>query len=203
MFPSRDEGLRLHQRLSRHEAQAPCAICQTYLPVVEDHLRRTFPGVDDHLRRQAAHDALLDYVTSPGRFCPDKSDLAQYLCMAAGRDLQNLQRREARHHRLRVSFFPVENGEEGGNVSGREENPLDLLAHDEEAAAMQELLQRVEADCCETDRRVLRLMIERQDSTSACAAALGLGHLSPADQAAEVKRAKDRIKKRIERRRSA
>ena len=50
------------------------------------------------------------------------------------------------------------------------------------------------------ERAVFSLMLDGERSTEVAAATMNIGHLAPAEQAREVKRVKDRIKKRIQRR---
>jgi hypothetical protein len=202
-FPSTDEGLQLHQRLGRDEQLATAAICQAFLPGLLGYLEGRFPDEDSDVRQEAAHIALLDYLKSPQRFRPEEGDLGSYLCLAARCDLSNLRRREARHHRHRVSLFSVEMDEEGGNLYGRDDEPLDQLTRAEDVAALQERLHDFEADCTPEERCILRLMIAQEDDTATCAAALGIQDLDEDEQARLVKRIKDRLKKRLERRRSA
>jgi hypothetical protein len=123
--------------------------------------------------------------------------------MAAEGDLRNLLRSEGRHHRGRESFFHVEHGADGGNHFGREEDPSDWLERDEDAATREELLRFIAATCTEEERRVLELMLAGQDTTAACTAALGISHLLHDEQARQVKQVKDRLKKRISRRRKS
>jgi hypothetical protein len=51
----------------------------------------------------------------------------------------------------------------------------------------------------ERDRRVIHLMLENVRDTESYASALEIAYLPPDEQAAEVKRVKDRIKKRMRR----
>jgi hypothetical protein len=53
--------------------------------------------------------------------------------------------------------------------------------------------------CTEAERRVLALMLDGERSSAAYAQVLGITGLPAAEQEREVKRAKDRIKKRLER----
>jgi hypothetical protein len=196
-FPSRDEGLRLHQRLCQPDALAPAAICQAFVPGLVAYLDGWFAGVDEHLRLEAVHLAILDYLKAPERFRPEKGDLVAYLCRAARCDLCNLLRREARHCRHHISIFSVDSDEEGGNLIGREQEPLAQLTGDEDAAVLQELLGAVEAECDDDERIVLNLMRAGEADLVSCALALGISDLH------QVKCIQDRLKKRIQRRRSA
>jgi DNA-directed RNA polymerase specialized sigma24 family protein len=199
-FPSALEGLCLHERLCRpDDPQATAAIVAAYLQPLLDFLRWKHPEADNHLRVDAVHRALLDYLRSPERFCPGRGSLANYLRWAALGDLRNLLRNEARHHRRR-EFFSVEEGEDDGNYPGGDETPAERLCREEEAARGHELLSAVEADCSPDEQCVFALMRDGNAGTASCAAVLGLGHLSADEQERYVKRVKDRIKKRIERR---
>ncbi len=176
--------------------------CRAYLPGLLTYLQRRFSRVDPHLCEEAAATTLIDYVKAPERFDPSRGELGRYLQMSARRDLFNLLRRERRQRPGHVLRFSVEIVEEHGNPF-QEDEPLDRLVRDEEAAQRDALLRSIEAECDEPERRVLRLMLEGEADTAAFAAALGIGHHSAEEQARAVKRVKDRIKKRIGRRRSA
>jgi hypothetical protein len=119
--------------------------------------------------------------------------------MAARRDLFNLMKREERRHRRRVAWSAVELREEAGNIPGREEDPSDLLEDREESERWEAVLRAVRQACTEAERRVLELMLAGERNTAAYALALGNTGLPAAEQEREVKRAKDRIMKRLER----
>jgi RNA polymerase sigma-70 factor (ECF subfamily) len=198
-FPSAEECLSLHLRLCEPDPVAPADLCQACLGPLVHWLETQFPWADPHLRETAAHDALLAYVQAPQRYQPERGPLPAYLRMAARRDLYNLMKREERHHRRRVAWSAVELREEAGNIPGREEDPSRLLADREESERWEAVLRAVRQACTEGERRVLELMLAGGRGTAACALALGLTGLPVAEQEREVKRAKDRIMKRLER----
>jgi RNA polymerase sigma-70 factor (ECF subfamily) len=198
-FPSAGEGLSLHLRLCEPDALASADLCLACLDPLVHWLETQFPRDDPHLRETAAHDALWGYLKAPERYHPERGPLPAYLRMAARRDLYNLRKREGRHHRRRVAWSAVELGEEGGNIPGREEDPSGLLEDREESERWEALLRAVRQACTEAERRVLELMLAGERSTAAHAEALGLTGLPVAEQEREVKRAKDRIMKRLER----
>jgi hypothetical protein len=201
-FPSPEEGLRLHERLCRpNDPVAVSDFLNVFLMPLVAHLRQCCR--DEHLCVEAAERAVLDYLSSPERYCPEKLDLDRYLCLIARRDLFNLQRRDRRHHDGHVSIFSVEFGPDAGNLSGREKGPLDQLCRNEEVAMSEEFFHALEAGLSDQERRILALMREGRADTAACAAVLGLGDAPPEEQERQAKRVKDRIKKRIERRESA
>jgi DNA-directed RNA polymerase specialized sigma24 family protein len=198
-FPPPEEGLRLHLRLLVSEADASADICRAYLPPLEASLAAKFRGADPETLRTAAHDALVAYFQNPSAYDPPRGDLAKYLRMAARADLSNLLRTEKRHHRGRVAWSVVELGEDAGNLSGGGEEPPAQLQRDEEAERCRARLQRLRDGCTPEERRVLDLILAGERANHVFAAALGRGDLPADEQAREVKRVKDRLKKRLER----
>ena len=196
-FPSADEGLQFHRRLQTADALAPSDVCAAYLEPLLAGLAGGFPRVDPHLLETAAHMTLFAYVRHPEKYDPGRRDLAGYLRMAARADLLNLLGREKRHHRGRVFLSSVELDEEGGNSSGREEEPSLRLQRDEEAGERERFLRSVAESLSPPDRRVLELMLAGERRDAVYAEALGLGGLPAGDQQRDVKRAKDRVKKRV------
>jgi RNA polymerase sigma-70 factor (ECF subfamily) len=198
-FPSAAEGLGLHLRLCDLDPTAPADVCRAYLVPLVHWLEAKFPGFDPDLRETGAGEALWAYVQDPAKYHPERLDLAAYLRMAARGDLFNLQRQEQRHHRHRVPWSVVELGAEDGNLSGGGEDPADRLERDEEAKQMETVLQALLENCTPEERRVVEMMLAGERETSVIAAAVGWGHLPAEEQKREVKRVKDRIKKRFER----
>src|SRR5436305_525483 len=110
-FPSPEEGLSLHLRLSERDPVACAGVCQAYLSSLLAWLEARFPDADPHQRQTAVHDAVLRYVMGPERYDPRRADLGCYLRMAARARLSNLRRQEGRHGRHRVAWLVVELGE--------------------------------------------------------------------------------------------
>jgi DNA-directed RNA polymerase specialized sigma24 family protein len=125
-------------------------------------------------------------------------ELYRYLRMAARGDLLNLLKRESKHHKGRVEFALVEDEGEDGNLSGDEE-PSAQLEASEEAERHNSTLQAVLEGFSEVERRVVELMLAGERKTIAYATALNLEGLPAGEQEREVKRVKDRIRKRLER----
>jgi RNA polymerase sigma-70 factor (ECF subfamily) len=158
-----------------------------------------FPRADPHHWEEAAGDTLCDYVKNPATYRPELLNLTAYLRMAAKRDLLNLCKKEHRHHEHRVAMSLVEFANERGNLSGENDNPVDRLEREEEAMRANDLLQALVQDFTPEERRVAELMRDGQRQTQVFAEAIGQGHLPVEEQKREVKRVKDRIKKRLER----
>jgi RNA polymerase sigma-70 factor (ECF subfamily) len=199
VFPSPAEGLGLHLRLCDLDPTASADVCRAYLEPLIHWLEAVFPRADPHHREEAAGQALWDYVKNPTKYNSEYTDLAAYLRMAARGDLLNLRQKEHRHHRHRADKSFVELAGEGGNLSGESDDPVDRLEREEEAARAKALLQELLQDCTSEERRVVELMLDGQRETRIFAEAIGQGHLPLQEQKREVKRVKDRIKKRLER----
>ena len=190
------ELLELHNRLLLDDPVATEEFFGIAVPELERHLRLRFPsiavGVDPDIYLSAVFDALTDYFKNPGKYDPTKRGLMGYLRMAARRDMQNLLAKESRHAKGRTSLENVEFGHSDGNdVSERVARDIDGQR------AVDELTREMSPD----ERAVFSLMMDGERSTEVAADAMGIGHLAPREQAREVKRVKDRIKKRIQRRR--
>ena len=156
-------------------------------PLVEFLTRRGLTR-DDSLIQEAVGRAIIDFLKAPERFDPSKRSLDGYLRMAAEGDLLNAITREKRHRRREVPF-PVELDRPAGNEPDGEPPRLD--DHPELAA--------VRGGLSEADRAVFDLMRAGVRATVPYAEVLGLGDLPPDEQAAAVKRAKDRVLKRFQR----
>jgi hypothetical protein len=203
-FPDALQGLVLHQRLLAQDPTATADLCAGYLLPLGECLCRLFPRVDAHFRQTAVHDALFNYARSPQAFKPEKSDLASYLRWSACGDLKNLLASEVRRQRRETSLENnVEIDELRGNYSQKDDQqqqPLLRLVREEEAVAQAEFLQEVHDELAPPDQAVLKLMLLGEDDTASCAEELGTQSLPLAEQQKVAKRSRDRIKKRIERR---
>lgn len=189
------ELLSLHQRLLEDDPVAPVDFFEMAVPALERYLRYQFPsigpGVDPDIYILATHDALTDYFKNPQKYDPERSGLMTYLRLAAKRDLQNLLRKESRHATGRVSLESVEFDRSNGN---------DLSETVADSMDAERLREELTEGMTPGERNVFFLMVEGERSTQEAAAVLNIEHLAVRDQVREVKRVKDRIKKRIQRR---
>ena len=187
--------LGLHDRLLSDDPVATEEIFTIAAPELERHLRLRFPslavGVDPDIYMSAVFDALTDYFKNPGNYDPARSGLMTYLRMAARGDMLNLLAKEKRHANGRVSLEDVEFRQSDGNdISERVAEEIDGQRE------VEDLKQVMTPE----EWAVFSLTMEGERSTEVAAEAMGIGHLASAEQAREVKRVKDRIKKRIQRR---
>ena len=190
-WPEPEVIAALYQRFCTGDRLAQAALAAAVLDPLVAHLRRR-RGADEHACLTAAEDAVLSLIRNPAIFDPAKRGLIGFLKMAAEGDLLNALERERRHHTNRENRDCVELPAAGGNstAEGREAG---LPSFDDPGVAAEV------ASFTAAEREVLRLMRDGERRTPAFAAALGIGHLPPADQAGEVKRAKDRLVKRLQR----
>jgi hypothetical protein len=198
-FPSHEEALSLHLRLQEQDPTASADVCKAFLTPLLHWLAGKYPHVDPHLRQSAVHEALVNYVQRPDAFQPGRLDLAAYLRMAASADCRNALRQEMRHSRQRIPWDLVELDPECGNLSGREPEPVVLVRQQEEKFARERFLDTVKASMSAAEQGVLELILEGERKTAAFARVLGLENRPVKEQEQEVKRVKDRIKKRLER----
>jgi RNA polymerase sigma-70 factor (ECF subfamily) len=198
-FPPAADGLALHLRLCDQDPTAPADVCGAYLGPVLAWLEGRSRHPDPHLLQTAAEDALLAYVQRPQAFDPARLGLGAYLRMAAHRDLLNLLAKERRRQRRIAPWNVVEEDEEGGNLIGREEEPLAGLERAEEAEEWRRFLVQVAKRLTEVEQQVLGLLLAGERRTAAYAAVIGCGDLPGDEQEREVKRYKDRVRKCLER----
>jgi DNA-directed RNA polymerase specialized sigma24 family protein len=184
--------LSLHFRALDGDPVALNDLCDALLVPLVERLGRRYKSTCPHLVEQSVHEALIEYIKCPARYDPGRGPLPHFLYLAALADLKNALRREAKHHRGRVEGVELRLVE--GNTE--EGTALDGLVWAEEWAARQEQLRMLRETCSPGEEAVLDLMLAGERSTAAFAEALRLAHLPAEEQVAEVKRVKDRIKRR-------
>src|SRR5574341_41843 len=199
-------GIVVHERLLDGDVTAPSEISKTYLPIVTQQLRKSFPELDDpHLVDAAVEDAILDYLQTPSHYDPSKRSLAGYLLMAARGDLLNSLPRK------------LPDGKTGGVVVIRLAEIVELDGTSAEYKTAGVVLKddmNVEEQVLDklslvwerlhdlfpdpTDQELLMLMIDGIRNTNEYAEVLGIVELPAEKQERIVKQHKDRIKKQIQ-----
>jgi hypothetical protein len=186
-WPGEVESRRLAADLLGGLATAPGEIAAAFLGPLAAYLRRKFPNADPDLCEEAAGEAIVATVTRRNRFDPARLGLTSFLRMAARRDLQNRLAREARFRGIPLGS--VAEPEQRGNGFAEEDTPgWDDPRLAAEIAAFDP-----------TESLVLDLIRGGARETAEFVPPLGLSHLPPEEQAAAVKRYKDRVKKRLAR----
>ena len=141
-------------------------------------------------------------IKNPKSYERSRQSLKVYLQISATGDLRNALRAENRHKQRRAEFHNVELFPVVGNLVLETADPA--LVHElketlEEALSSHSIPQPVRAGLTPQETRVIGLMHQGERRTEVFAQVLGVGHLTPALQRKEVKRAKDRLKRRLER----
>jgi hypothetical protein len=191
----------LHERLLASDPTASVDLANIFLDRLVDWLIKHNPQADTDLCETAAEDAILGLIKNPVTYKPERQTLEVYLRISASGDLKNLLRSGKRHSERRADWEAVEHSSKVGKYLGDETaNPEFILEHSQEEVTAQALIPiSVRASLTEKEMRILELMKENERKTSVYASELGISHLPTENQKKEVKRIKDRLKKRIER----
>lgn len=190
-FPDKEWCLESHRRLVEGDPTASADLCKAILSPLVGWLGAKGRTRDKELMRDAATDALVDYIKRPASWNPNKGTLVSYLCMAADRDLLNLLEKVQVRQKHEVLSADVEDVEPDRNV------PIeDGEARDTVRALLPSLERKVTS---ETDRELLALLLKGERSTDKFAVLLGIQNLPKKDKARAVKQHKDRLKKVVAR----
>ena len=190
-FPDKDWCADVHRRLVGEDPTASAELYKAIFSPLVGWLRVKGRTTDKELIRDAATDALVDYIKHPEKWNPGKATLVSYICMAADRDLLNALEKVQRIRKHEVLSADVEDEGFGRNVLSEDDGP---------AVDIDGLLSALERQVTsETDRRFLALMLKGERSTDKFAEVLGIQNLSKQEKARTVKQHKDRLKKIIER----
>ncbi|MDQ3775290.1 MAG: hypothetical protein M3461_13535 [Pseudomonadota bacterium] len=191
---SEDWYREIHERLLAVDPVAPTELAEAVWKSLVKQLEKRHPRLraSDFLW-DAASDALISYIKQPTQFDPAKRGLFGFLVMAAEGDLRNALAKAARRKQREISIEDVELchrwSEERLEAPGSD-TPL-------EAERMRRRIGELFKD--PRDREAVELLIEGERSTEAFAKAWGLERLPAKEQASQVKRHKDRIKKMLAR----
>jgi hypothetical protein len=191
MAPSRAEQDELHAAIV--EGDDPTATARAFEMLLEPLKTRVAFRWSSLSRDELegwALDTLISYLETPTRYDPKQSALLTYLVMDADGDMKNAYN-SARARRERFL------GDVEDEASRRNQTTDDDERFDSDDRALYARLRAAFPE--ERDRRVIHLMLENVRDTESYAAALEIAYLPPDEQAAEVKRVKDRIKKRMRR----
>ena len=154
-------------------------------------------SVDTQIIEDGVSDAIYEYALKPTGFDPagGRRTLERHLELAAGRNVANRLRADARRRR-REQKFAAAHPEAAVELHA----PAGNLITDEDAGRLARDRQRL-LDLLPdpADRRLLELRLGGERRTTAFAAAMGIGHLPSAQQRDAVKRTKDRIDKVLRR----
>ncbi|MCY3664748.1 MAG: hypothetical protein OXH81_03745 [Gemmatimonadetes bacterium] len=184
----------IHKRLCEGDLTAFAELAEEVMESLVEKLSRKYPNLrDPDLPTEAVADALMDYSKRPEQFDPTQRGLFGFLVMAAEGDLKNALARSARRRDKEIQLEPVEVDECGGNTIDRTSELDERIDFERIQDSLNELLDDPK------DRAVVKLMMEGERATEVFAQVLELEALSEDQQRTEVKKNKDRIKKRLQR----
>ncbi len=184
----------IHRRLLSGDVTAPPELAEAVLEPLLNSLGQRHKNLrNSDLLQDAITDALMSYIKHPAQFDPTKRTLMGFLLMAAEGDLLNALAKEKRRRQKEILSGDVELELAAGNYTA-EEGDLETGPEDEK---LQQELSRLFKDPKDLDMAALIVSGER--ATEAFAAVLEIQHWSVEQQRREVKRHKDRLKKRLER----
>ncbi len=204
-FPTPDEELELHRRLTDGDPTASSDLAIAYVDYLVDWLReRNSARIDDHLIGEAASDAIVSLIKTPGSYNPDsKRSLISYLQMSASADLKNCLKKRERQSRNEIPLNSVEQSMDRGIQLCEDDDPLEQLITREEADIIKESqLPELRDGLSPQEIECLELLLDEERSTRPYARALKIEHLPDEEQRRRVKQVKDKLQNRIKRGRS-
>ena len=199
--PSRHWQIQKHlQILNEDSPTAFAQLSEIALPHLVTFLQHEFRQIETHLQETAAIDSLLTYHAAPQKFDPDKLTLFAYLRMAARHDLLNAIDRSNRQRRplLDIDEPAIQNQLITEPNSDTDHLLLDQWLGDDDSTN-ETMLHQFEATLDTTDRQLFLLMLNGVRETAPYAEIMQLELLPVSKQRREVKRAKDRLTKKLTR----
>jgi RNA polymerase sigma-70 factor, ECF subfamily len=198
--PARDWQDQIHRRILHNDATAFAELCETALPGLVKFLQSHFTEQDSHLCESTAIDCLLKYYQTPKTYDPKQISLFAYLRMAARYDLLSAIDKEQRLHQRLTGLDELadetQTPEDGDQASQVELDDL-LQRHTDWSFA--EIIQALQNHLDRAEKRCLWLMLEGIRDNARYIEALDLAQTDEARQRVEVKRAKDRLVKKLQR----
>lgn len=198
--PNRTWQDQQYQRLLRNYPTAFAELCERALPHLVSFLRDQFPQQDSHNLDMIVIDTLLNFRKELEKYDPEKITLFAFLRMAVRGDMLNLIDKNRRQEQRLVDLDDpaIENSlPQADSVEAHFE--LDEWLQQHTDLSRQELLEALANELDNTDREILLLMLEGVRATTEYAEVMGIGYQDEVDQRREVKRAKDRIIKKLQR----
>jgi hypothetical protein len=187
----------LHRRLLDEQPTAPQALVNACSGRLFAILKRRFALVPREEVQDAVHDALLALIARPSLYDPARGSLMNLLvhigCKKLIDQLRKIERRSAE-----IAA--------GGTVELAELEAKHLHEHGCAGMGPEPVPPEVEALLAEIlpearDRAIWELVLQGRTPVEEFVAVLGLGHLPSEEMKAEVKRQRDRVIKKVQRRR--
>ncbi len=198
--PDSNQLASVYKRLVAGDAAAPEEMAQLTIEPLTDVLRIGKRGARDaSIAYDAAVDAIMDLLRAPQKYATSLSSLWSFLEMAARRNVADRRlgerRRDGRIARLRKNVA-LSSSASNKNKEGM----LDQLARREASKAFWSRVKGASDSLPSAEAKILELMASGVRATPEYARVLGMVAAPLDEQALAVKRAKDRVRKRLKRR---
>lgn len=198
--PSEQWQTQQHQRILNGDVTAFAELCEQALPHLLTFVQAHFPQADTHLQESSVIDCLLNYQAHAAKFDPEQLGLFSYLRMSVRGDILNaLDSQKRRDQKLLAFQDPEVQGLISQPDALSETQVLDEWLQTHTNVPRKDVIRALYRELNPADRSVLLLMLDGVRETPKFAAALGIAGLDADSQRQEVKRAKDRIKKQLQR----
>ena len=200
-MPTEEWLSQVHERLLTKDPTAPADFAEKVLDILIKKLSSKYYYLNDpDIVIDSVSDALLSYIKKPEQFRPSKRGLLGYLQMAAEGDLKNALSKVSRRYKKECVTDDVELTLLGGNISLRKCRDQDETFLSDDEHKLKRLYGRIGTLFKDPkDLQMAELILKGERLTTMFAKVLGLEKASITVQKCEVKRNKDRIKKKIER----
>lgn len=196
----RDLGA-IHEALLAGDRTASRDLVNTCTSQLYAILKHRYSVFSQETVQDAVNDALIALIVHPERYSPSRGSLINYLVHIGANKLKD----QLRSYRRRANELAVggtvelaeaEANAHGGDGTGEWDAPAgaDLLSPDVEALLV-EILPEPQ------DRRIWELICDGRTAVADFAEVIGIDDLPPEEQRREVKRHRDRVQKRVFRRR--
>lgn len=189
----------LHNRLISGDVTVTAEIAELFLPLLIKKLNSIYQNIDDpHLIDSAVIDTLMDYLSKPNQFDPDRGNLFSYLILKSKSDLLN-SLNPKRIDQIRVDLTEIVELDSDSTVYSveliDEMSVEELITND--LSPVWNSLSNIIPDSI--DQEILKLMMNGIRETDVFAELIGIQGLSEDERTRIVKQHKDRIKKVIQR----
>ena len=197
--PNREWQDGIHRRILHNDATAFSELCESVLPVLASFLQSRFSEQDSHQCESTAIDCLLKYYQTPKSYDPKQISLFAYLRMAARYDLMSAIDKEGRQHQRLTSLDELAERHQKPEDDPDSQVVLDELLQRHTDWSFTQIVKALEKHLDRDEKRCLWLMLEGVRENARYAEALNLSGADEESQRAEVKRAKDRLVKKLQR----
>ncbi len=199
-MPEEPELLVLLRALRDGDPDAPDRLISRCAPGLHAFLRSRFAFLPAETRADAANDALLALISNPERYQPERGgSVSTYLAAIARHKALDALRTLQRQREIFVGGTVELALVEAKNYRAHDETPLDPSDPDVLPPEAEALLNEILPD--PRDRRLWECLSQGRTEVADVAPLLGLAALSPEQRQAEWKRHRDRVMKRVQRRR--